>query len=106
MNGFEIWLPLILVLVGLIYVIETLSDILQVAYYKATKKPVLDENGNPVRDAKGNIKMQGKRIFKKAPIHHHFQLCGWGEKKIVLVFAGITVLMCILAYFGVAPRYL
>lgn len=98
--------PLILVLVGLIYVIETLSDILQVAYYKATKKPVLDENGNPVRDAKGNIKMQGKRIFKKAPIHHHFQLCGWGEKKIVLVFAGITVLMCILAYFGVAPRYL
>ena len=98
--------PLILVLVGLIYVIETLSDILQVAYYKATKKPVLDENGNPVRDAKGNIKMQGKRIFKKAPIHHHFQLCGWGEKKIVFVFAGITVLMCILAYFGVAPRYL
>ncbi|MDD6612206.1 MAG: phospho-N-acetylmuramoyl-pentapeptide-transferase [Clostridiales bacterium] len=98
--------PLILVLVGLIYVIETLSDILQVAYYKATKKPVLDENGNPVRDARGNIKMQGKRIFKKAPIHHHFQLCGWGEKKIVFVFAGITVLMCILAYFGVAPRYL
>lgn len=98
--------PLILVLVGLIYVIETLSDILQVMYYKATKKPVLDENGNPVRDAKGNIKMEGKRIFKKAPIHHHFQLCGWGEKKIVLIFTGITVLMCILAYFGVAPRYL
>lgn len=98
--------PLILVLVGVIYVIETLSDILQVTYYKATKKPILDENGNPVRDAKGNIKMQGKRIFKKAPIHHHFQLCGWGEKKIVLIFTGITVLMCILAYFGVAPRYL
>lgn len=98
--------PLILVLVGFIYVVETLSDILQVMYYKATKKPVLDENGNPVRDQNGNIKMQGKRIFKKAPIHHHFQLCGWGEKKIVLIFAGITVLMCILAYFGVAPRYL
>ena len=98
--------PLVLVLVGLIYVIETLSDIAQVAYYKATKKPVLDENGNPVRDAKGNIKMEGKRIFKKAPIHHHFQLCGWSEKKIVFVFAGITAVMCILAYFGVAPRYL
>ena len=97
--------PLILVLVGFIYVIETLSDILQVTYYKATKKPVLDEHGNPVRDAKGNIKMQGKRIFKKAPIHHHFQLCGWSEKKIVLIAAGITVLMCILAYVGVAPRY-
>lgn len=97
--------PLILVLVGFIYVVETLSDILQVAYYKATKKPVLDENGKPVRDNNGNIKMQGKRILKKAPIHHHFQLCGWGEKKIVLIFAGITVLMCILAYFGVAPRY-
>ncbi len=98
--------PLVLVLVGLIYVIETLSDIAQVAYYKATKKPVLDENGNPVRDAKGNIKMAGKRIFKKAPIHHHFQLCGWSEKKIVFVFAGITVVMCILAYVGVAPRYM
>lgn len=98
--------PLILALVGLIYVIETLSDIIQVTYYKMTKKPVLDENGNPVRDAKGNIKMEGKRIFRKAPLHHHFQLCGWSEKKIVLVFAGITVLMCILSYFGVAPRYL
>lgn len=97
--------PLVLVLVGFIYVIETLSDIVQVAYYKATKKPVLDENGNPVRDAKGNIKMEGKRIFKKAPLHHHFQLCGWSEKKIVFVFAGITVVMCILAYIGVAPRY-
>ena len=71
-----------------------------------TAKIGIDENGNPVRDAKGNIKMEGKRIFRKAPLHHHFQLCGWSEKKIVLVFAGITVLMCILSYFGVAPRYL
>ena len=98
--------PLILALVGLIYVIETLSDIIQVGYYKMSKKPVLDENGNPVRDAKGNIKMEGKRVFRKAPLHHHFQLCGWSEKKIVLVFAGITALMCIVSYFGVAPRYL
>ena len=59
-----------------------------------------------VKDEKGNVKMQGKRIFKKAPIHHHFQLCGWSEKKIVLIFAGITVIMCVLAYFGTAPHYL
>ena len=98
--------PLILALVGLIYVIETLSDIIQVTYYKMTKKPVLDEKGQPVRDAKGNIKMEGKRIFRKAPIHHHFQLCGWSEKKIVFIAAGITILMCVLAYFGVAPRYI
>ncbi len=97
--------PLILALVGLIYVIETLSDIIQVGYYKMTKKPVLDENGNPVRDAKGNIRMEGKRVFRKAPLHHHFQLCGWSEKKIVLIFAAITALMCVLSYFGVAPRY-
>ena len=97
--------PLILALVGLIYVIETLSDIIQVTYYKMTKKPVLDENGNPVRDKNGNIRMEGKRIFKKAPIHHHFQVSGWSEKKIVFVFGGITILMCILAYIGVMPRY-
>ena len=55
-------MPLILLLVGLIYIIETLSVILQVAYYKKTKKPVLDENGNPVRDKNGNIRMEGKRV--------------------------------------------
>ena len=98
-------MPIVLVLVGLIYVVETLSDIIQVAYYKKTKKPVLDENGNPVRDKNGNIRMEGKRIFKKAPIHHHFQVSGWSEKKIVFVFGGITILMCILAYIGVMPRY-
>ena len=72
-------MPLILLLVGLIYIIETLSVILQVTYFKATG---------------------GKRLFKMAPIHHHFEMCGWGEKKIVLIFSGITVLLCLLAYFG------
>ncbi len=75
--------PLILILVGLIYIIETLSDIIQVTYFKIS---------------------HGKRIFKMAPIHHHFEMCGWSEKKIVLVFGSITILMCILAYFGIAPK--
>lgn len=71
-------MPLILLLVGLIYIIETLSVILQVTYFKISG---------------------GKRLFKMAPIHHHFEMCGWGEKKIVLVFSGITVLLCLLAYY-------
>lgn len=72
-------MPLILLLVGLIYIIETLSVILQVTYFKMS---------------------DGKRLFKMAPIHHHFEMCGWGEKKIVLVFSGVTILLCLLAYFG------
>ena len=75
-------MPLILLLVGLIYIIETLSVILQVTYFKATG---------------------GKRLFKMAPIHHHFEMCGWGEKKIVLIFSGVTVLLCLLAYFVALP---
>ncbi|MCQ5129817.1 phospho-N-acetylmuramoyl-pentapeptide-transferase [Butyricicoccus faecihominis] len=73
-------MPLILLLVGLVYIIETLSVILQVTYFKASG---------------------GKRLFKMAPIHHHFEMCGWGEKKIVLIFAGVTILLCALAYYGV-----
>ncbi|WP_283673489.1 phospho-N-acetylmuramoyl-pentapeptide-transferase [Butyricicoccus sp. Marseille-Q5471] len=73
-------MPLILLPVGLIYIIETLSVILQVSYFKISG---------------------GKRLFKMAPIHHHFEMCGWGEKKIVMIFAGVTILMCILAYYGV-----
>ena len=73
-------MPLILILVGFIYIVETLSDIIQVGYFKIT---------------------HGKRIFKMAPIHHHFEKCGWSEVKIVLVFTGITVAMCVLAWFGI-----
>nr|WP_300128150.1 phospho-N-acetylmuramoyl-pentapeptide-transferase [uncultured Butyricicoccus sp.] len=69
--------PLLLLPVGLIYLIETVSVVLQVTYFKLT---------------------HGKRLFKMAPIHHHFEMCGWGEKKIVFVFAGITVIMCILSW--------
>ena len=79
--AFALDMPLILILVGFVYIIETLSVILQVAYFKATG---------------------GKRIFKMAPIHHHFEMCGWKEEKIVLVFSGITAVLCVIAWFGIS----
>lgn len=78
--AFALDMPLVLLVVGLIYIIETLSDILQVGYFKLT---------------------HGKRIFKMAPIHHHFEMCGWSEKKIWTVFVLTTVVMCVAAWFGV-----
>ena len=71
-------MPLFIILVGLIYLCESLSVIIQVGYFKKT----------------------GKRVFKMAPIHHHFELCGWSETKIVTVFYIITALMCMAAYLG------
>ena len=82
--AFALDMPLILVLVGIVYLCETLSVILQVTYFKLT---------------------HGKRIFKMTPIHHHFELCGWKEEKIVFVFTAITLVMCVLAYLGVMNRY-
>jgi len=77
-------MPLILILVGLVYLCETLSDILQVVYFKLT---------------------HGKRIFKMAPLHHHFEMCGWKEKKVVAVFAAVSALACLVAFWGVMGRY-
>ena len=68
--------PLIIVVIGIVYIAEAVSDILQVGYFKITK---------------------GKRLFKMAPIHHHFEKCGWSEKKIDFVFAGVTVVLCVLS---------
>jgi len=79
--AFALDIPLILVLVGLVYIVETLSVILQVGYFKLT---------------------HGKRLFKMAPIHHHFEMCGWKEVKIVLVFTAVSVAMCVLAWFSLA----
>ena len=79
--AFALEMPLILILVGLVYIAETLSVILQVTYFKLT---------------------HGKRIFKMAPIHHHFEMCGWKEVKIVLVFTAVSVAMCILAWVGIS----
>ena len=80
---FALDMPLILILVGFVYIVETLSVILQVGYFKLT---------------------HGKRIFKMAPIHHHYEMCGWSEEKIVFVFAGVSALMCLIAWFGVSGR--
>ena len=79
--AFALDMPLILILVGFVYICETVSVILQVGYFKLT---------------------HGKRLFKMSPIHHHFEMCGWKEVKICLVFSGISAVMCILAWFGIA----
>lgn len=73
--------PLIILFLGIIYVIEMLSDLIQIGYFKAT---------------------HGKRIFKMAPIHHHFEMCGWKEVKIVIVFTLINIIGCVI---GVALFY-
>lgn len=78
--AFALEMPLILILVGFVYICETLSVILQVSYFKAT---------------------HGKRLFKMSPIHHHFEMCGWKEEKIVLSFAAVSALMCLLAWVGI-----
>ena len=81
--AFAIDMPLILIPVGIVYIIETLSDILQVGYFKLT---------------------HGKRIFKMAPIHHHFEMCGWSEGKIVTVFTAVSAVFCLLALVGIAAQ--
>ena len=77
-------MPLILLLVGIVYICETMSDIIQVAYFKLT---------------------HGKRVFKMAPLHHHFEMCGWNEKKVVAVFTTFSFIFCVLAYLGVYNRF-
>ncbi len=72
-------LEILLAIVGIIYVVETVSVVLQVASFKLT----------------------GKRIFKMSPIHHHFEMCGWNEVKIVSVFTAVTILACIIGYFAI-----
>ena len=82
--AFALDMPLVLILVGFVYIVETLSVILQVVYFKIT---------------------HGKRLFKMSPIHHHFEMVGWKEEKIVLIFAGVSALMCVIAWFGISGRF-
>ena len=79
--AFALDMPLILILVGFVYLVETLSVILQVSYFKLT---------------------HGKRLFKMSPIHHHFEMCGWKEERIVLTFASVSAVMCVIAWFGIS----
>ncbi len=69
-------MPLFILIIGMIYLVEVLSVIIQVTYFKMTG---------------------GKRIFKMAPIHHHFELCGWSETRVVAVFSIITAILCLVA---------
>ena len=67
--------PVLLLFIGIVYVVETMSDIIQI----------------------GSVKLTGKRVFKMAPIHHHFEMCGWSEVKIVVVFSAVTAVGCLIA---------
>lgn len=73
-------MPLIILIVGFIYFVEVLSVIIQVAYFKLSG---------------------GKRIFKMAPIHHHFELCGWSETRIVAMFSVVTAILCLVALYAI-----
>ena len=73
-SAYILKMPWIIVIVGLVYLVEVLSVMIQVTYFKKTG---------------------GKRFFKMAPIHHHFELCGWSETRVVAVFTIITALLCI-----------
>ena len=79
-TAYMLQMPLFIPIVGFIYMIEVLSVILQVGYFKMTG---------------------GKRIFRMAPIHHHFELGGWSETRVVTVFSIVTALLCLVAYIGI-----
>lgn len=75
-TAYMLQMPIFIIIVGLIYLVEVLSVMIQVTYFKKTG---------------------GKRIFKMAPIHHHFELCGWSETRVVAVFSIITAILCLVA---------
>ena len=81
---FSLDVPVLVLLIGIVYLAEMFSVMLQVSYFKITK---------------------GKRLFKMSPIHHHFEMCGWSEVKIVCVFSLVTaiagIIAVVLTYFGV-----
>lgn len=79
-SAYMMQMPIFIAIVGFIYLIEVVSVIMQVSYFKMTG---------------------GKRIFKMAPIHHHFELCGWSETRVVAVFSIVTALLCLVALMGV-----
>lgn len=79
-TSYMLQMPLFILIVALIYLVEVLSVMLQVSYFKLTN---------------------GKRIFKMAPIHHHFEMMGWSETRVVAVFSIITAVLCLIALMGI-----
>lgn len=82
--AFALNIPLVIPVIGLVYVLEVLSDIIQVVYFKKTG---------------------GKRFFRMAPLHHHLEMGGWSEVKLFCIFSSGTFLLCALAFLGVMNRY-
>jgi len=87
--AFALDMPLIILTIGIMYIIEVLSDVIQVGYFKLT---------------------HGKRVFKMAPFHHHLEMGGWTgrkwtEKELFALFTGLTAVFCLISYFGVWSRY-
>jgi phospho-N-acetylmuramoyl-pentapeptide-transferase len=80
-TAYMLQMPLFIVIVGAIYLIEVLSVIIQVSYFKMTG---------------------GKRIFKMAPIHHHFEMCKWSEVRVVFTFSFVTAVSCGLTFWLLA----
>lgn len=78
-TAYMLQMPIFIIIVGMIYLVEVASVMIQVTYFKKTG---------------------GKRIFKMAPIHHHFELCGWSETRVVAVFSIITAILCLIALMG------
>ena len=87
--AYGINMPVLIIPIGIMYIIEMFSVMMQVSYFKITKK----RTG------------QGKRLFKMSPIHHHFEMCGWSEVKIVIVFSLITAIMGALTVLATIYTY-
>ena len=79
-TAYMLQMPLFIPIVALVYAVEVLSVMIQVGYFKVSG---------------------GKRFFKMAPIHHHFELCGWSETRVVAVFTIVTALLCLVALLGI-----
>ena len=82
--AFALDIPLILIPIGIVFLVETLSDIIQVTYFKLT---------------------HGKRVFKMAPLHHHFEMSGWSEYKLFAVYTAVSAVFAAVAYYGAWLRY-
>ena len=83
--AFVLDMPLILITLGIVYLLEALSVVIQVLYFKLTK---------------------GKRFFKMSPLHHHFEMCGWSENKLFVVFTTFSAVFAVISYLAVRNKYM